>query len=133
MGTSEGGSWIARDATLLDLKLIAEPNVLNLELDESLDLAETGSIDFSLSSLRLEKERIGLTVGSLPDLVRDHHDDLEWPGGSMLGGMGETYEGVCVSPNRIGQRFSPEVCGRERSVGEAGALAGIRTFVGALW
>ena len=94
MGTSDGGSWMARDVTFLDLKLMAEPSVLNLEPDESFDLAETGSIDFSLSSLRPEKERIGLTVGSLPDLVRDHHDGLEWLGGRMLGGMGETYEGM---------------------------------------
>ena len=117
MGTSDGGSWIERDATFLDLKLIAEPRVLNLEPDESFDLAETGSIDFSLSSLRPEKERIGLTVGSLPVLVvRDHHDDLGWPGGRMLGGMGETYEGVWVSPSPMGAAPSPEICGTERSV-----------------
>lgn len=71
----------------MDLKLIAEPRVFNFELDGSLDLAGTGSMDFSLSSLRPEKERIGLMVGSLPDLARDHHDDLDWLGGRMLGGM----------------------------------------------
>lgn len=112
MGTSDGRSWIAREAAFLDLKVIAEPNVFSLEPDRSFDLADTGSIDCSLSSLRPEKERIGLTVGSLPDLARDHHDDLDWLGGRMLGGMGGGVRRSVGVSALEGAASSPGVCSK---------------------
>ena len=79
---------MARAGCFLDLKPMAEARELNLsEGSASLCLEEVGegAEYFSLSSVRLEKERFARSC-SLEDFERDHH--------GLIGGGEETAGGI---------------------------------------